>query len=144
MAKTDKCASKVRTDDHVMEERFSKVGARIDELIEKAHEMKGIVHGTASDLKLKKDTAVRRTGSALDELKSGLNAAWTELNQAWDDIRDSADRAAGKLLEKEAKDACNDCGSCEQDTSARKTFCTPHPIQLDKPIIEPDDFQGVV
>ena len=69
------------------EERLSKVGRKIDQLIERAH-------NTKQELQEREKIALKRGGTALDELKIGLDKAWHELHQAWLEVKPSAERAA--------------------------------------------------
>ena len=81
---------KTETHNSTVEERLSHVGAKIDQLIERAKKGK-------QALQQKEEKARKRGEAALDEIKLGLDNAWHELNQAWSEVRDSGARAASKL-----------------------------------------------
>lgn len=83
--------------DQTMEERLARVGAKIDDLIQKAAEAQKHVQEKAEELKSKGETTCRKSGEALGELKLALDSAWDELNHAWHDIQKGTERAVEKF-----------------------------------------------
>ncbi len=87
-----------------MEEKLSKLGAKIDEFAAKSAEMKEDAKCKLDDLNEKRQAAMKR----FDELKSSAPEAWAELKggidksiadlqQAFDDIREASAKAKDKL-----------------------------------------------
>ena len=90
--KTNETAQEV-----TMEERLSKFGARIDELIEKAEHTKVEVKAKLEGLKEREKVVLKRSEEAFDEFKKSLDQAWVELNNAWHEVQEGAEKAAEKL-----------------------------------------------
>lgn len=80
-----------------MEERLARVGAKIDDLIQRAAEARDHVKDKAEELKSKGEATCRKSGEAFDELKVAMNSAWEELNHAWEDIQKGTERAVDKF-----------------------------------------------
>lgn len=83
--------------DQSMEEYLAEVGAKIDDLIDKATEARESVEDKLTQLRIQGATTRKRSEEALDELKLALDSAWDELNRAWSDIKQGTERAAKKL-----------------------------------------------
>ena len=90
-----------------MEERLSKVGAKIDHLIDKAAETRQKVEEKILVLKAKQKDTVKRGEEALDEIVCALDIAWHDLHQAWLDVKTGTERASEKLRhhEKQQKES---------------------------------------
>lgn len=82
--------SEEKESQHSMEERLSRMGARIDSLIDKAiHTRTSITHDIQDAKEL--------SAEVLDELKESMDKAWSDVNHAWDEIRAGAERTSHKL-----------------------------------------------
>lgn len=80
-----------------VEQELARLGARIDKLIARANETKQAVQAKVEDLGDKTNTARKRGGAALHEMKSGLDKAWNDLNQAWQELKIGTERAVQQL-----------------------------------------------
>jgi hypothetical protein len=105
-----------------MEQRLSKVGHQIDELMARAEKAKKEVEKKLDVVRNKEEQARKRGEAALDELKLGLDNAWHELNQAWDEIKLGGERATTKLLSREKHTCCSkektESAACKDDSAA--------------------------
>jgi hypothetical protein len=91
----------MKIDDHKidesMEERLARVGAKIDDLIDKAGETRRHVEQKIGELKRKEEVTLRKSEEAMEEFKIALDFAWDELDQAWKEIKLGTKRAAKRL-----------------------------------------------
>ena len=87
-----------------MEEKLSKLGAKIDEFAAKSAEMKDDAKCKLDELNEKRHAAMKRfeelktsAPEALAELKSGFEKSIIDLQQAFEDIREASAKAKDKL-----------------------------------------------
>lgn len=83
-----------------MEERLAKVGAKIDDLIDRGAEAREEIKKQLEKLKVEQEATIEKGEEALDELRVALDRAWEELNHAWKEIKEGTERAADKFRSK--------------------------------------------
>jgi uncharacterized coiled-coil DUF342 family protein len=103
MSENESCcgSSKLPADrhdyEHTMENKLKEVGAKIDELKEKAGVKWDSLQAKREEAQAKYKQMKANSGDAYNEFKLGMDKAFDELQQAWQEAKAGTEKATAKL-----------------------------------------------
>lgn len=100
-----------------MEQRFAHMGAKLDELMQKADDAQKDLKAKLKDAKAKKEDIVKRTNVALSEMKATSAKVSHELAEIWQTLREGTEKARDSFLPSE-----------NNRSEQRKVPCVIHPM----------------
>lgn len=83
-----------------VEARLARLGARIDELVDRVAQTRQEARNKLEELEGKREATIQRSEEALKEISTGIHHAIDDLKMAWEEIRSGTERAAHKLCDR--------------------------------------------